>query len=87
MQGKYILAIVDLEEAIEQNPTTFIGRWWLAAAYAQVGRQKDAVWQLEEIRALREEFTIQQILDLSIINYPPYVERLTTGLRKAGAKD
>jgi len=42
---------------------------------------------MEEIHALREEFTIQQILDLSIIHYPPYVERLTAGLRKAGAKD
>jgi len=87
MEGKYSPAIADLEEAAEQNPTTFIGRWWLAAAYAQVGRQEDAAWQMEEIRVLREEFTIQKILDLSIIHYPPYVERLTAGLRKAGARD
>jgi len=87
MEGKYKPAIADLEEAAEQNPTTFIGRWWLAAAYAQVGRQEDAAWQMEEIHALREEFTIQQILDLSIIHFPPYVERLTVGLRNAGAKD
>jgi len=87
MEGKYKPAIADLEEAAEQNPTTFIGRWWLAAAYAQAGRQEDAAWQLEEIRVLREEITIQQILDFSIIHYPPYVERLTVGLRKAGARD
>jgi len=87
MEGKYKPAIADLEESVEQNPTTFIGRWWLAAAYAQAGRQEDADWQVEEIRVLREEFTIQQILDLSIIHFPPYVERLTAGLRKAGARD
>jgi adenylate cyclase len=87
MEEKYSPAIADLEQSVEQNPTTFIGRWWLAAAYAQAGRQEDAAWQMEEIRVLREEFTIQQILDLSIIHYPPYVERLTAGLRKAGGRD
>ena len=42
MQGAYDGAVSDLEKAAERNPTTFVSRWWLAAAYAQDGRQEDA---------------------------------------------
>jgi tetratricopeptide (TPR) repeat protein len=87
MQGDYDAAIVDLNRAVEQNSTTFMGHWWLAAAYARAGREEDAAWQLDEIQTLGEVFTILQLIELSIIHYPPYVERLTEGLRKAGASD
>jgi len=88
MEGDYKAAIADFEEAVERNPTTYFVRWWLAAAYALVGRQDDADWQLEEMRGLGFRLTIKEVIEQeAVIRHPPYVERYVAGLRKAGIPD
>ncbi|UCH40491.1 MAG: hypothetical protein JSU67_01950 [Gammaproteobacteria bacterium] len=84
MQEDYEAAITDLERASERSPTVLFVRWWLAAAYAQAGRQDDADWQLEEMMELGFHSTVKELLETSVIHHPPYVERFAAGLRKAG---
>lgn len=85
MEGNYDAAIADFEEAVQRNPTTYFVRWWLAAAYAQAGRQQDADWQLEEMRGLGFKLTVKEVIEQeAVIRHPPYVERYAAGLRKAG---
>ncbi len=80
----YTGAIADLETATQQNSTTFITRWWLAAAYAQNGEPEEAEWQVEEVVGLGIEPTIDSILETSLIFDAPFRERFVEGLRMAG---
>jgi TolB-like protein/Tfp pilus assembly protein PilF len=85
MQEDFDAAISDLELAVAQNPTAVFLRWWLAAAYAQVGRQDDAEWQTEEMNALGFYSTVGEIVRSNpVIAFPPYVALFADGLRKAG---
>jgi hypothetical protein len=84
MREEYEAAIIDLESAAEKSPTALFVRWWLAAAYAQAGRQDDAEWQLVEMTDLGFHSTVKELLETSVIHHPPYVERFAAGLRKAG---
>lgn len=85
--GDYDKAIRDLEVATQKNPTSFIPRWWLAAAYAQSGDTGEAEWQIEELKELGHELTISKILDDSLIFHPPFVEKLADGLKQAGFRE
>ncbi len=88
MEGDYAAAAALFEKGVRQNPTANFVRWWLAAAYAQAGRQQDAEWQLEEMKSLGFQGTIKDVMTSdSVIRHPPYVERYMAGLRKAGIPD
>ena len=80
----YTAAIADLEAATQKNSTTFITRWWLAAAYAQNGEPGEAEWQIEEVAELGFDPTIDNILETSLIFHAPFRERFVEGLRMAG---
>lgn len=85
MQTNYEAAVADLERAVERNPTAVFLRWWLAAAYAQAGRQDDAQWQVEEMRGLGFSSKVKEVVETTIlIRHPPYRESYADGLRKAG---
>jgi tetratricopeptide (TPR) repeat protein len=80
----YEAAIADFDSATQQNPTSFISRWWLAAAYAQSGDPGEGEWQIEELTELGFDMTIGDILDGSLIFHPPFQERFVEGLRLVG---
>jgi TolB-like protein/Flp pilus assembly protein TadD len=85
MQGDFKAAVSDLERAAEQNPTAIFVHWWLAAAYAQAGLQEEADWQIEELRVLGFDSTVDDILaSNAVIHHPPYAKLFAEGLRKAG---
>ena len=85
MKGDFAAAIADLEKAAAQNPTAVFVRWWLAAAYALAGRQEDAEWQVEEMRALGfKPRTSRLVTSMAIIHHPPFRTRMRDGLLKAG---
>jgi tetratricopeptide (TPR) repeat protein len=83
----YEAAIADFEAAAERSPTAQFVRWWLAASYAQVGRQDDAEWQVEELHLMGFEGTIATIMDTQPIRDPDYLALYEEGLRKAGFSD
>ena len=84
MAEDYENAIVDFETAAQRSPTAQFVRWWLAASYAQAGRQDDAEWQVEELFDLGFEGSISTI-DQAWPNWSaPLMERKNEALRKAG---
>jgi len=84
MAEDYEKAIADFERAAERSPTAQFIRWWLAASYAQVGRQDDAVWQVEELKAMGFKGSIATII-ASWPNWPPsFKKRYMGAMRKAG---
>ncbi len=82
--GNYDSAIADFEAAAERNPTVLFLRWWLAASYAQVGRQDDAEWQVEELKAMGFTGSIATIIETQPLQHPPLMKIYTAALRKAG---
>ena len=87
LQSDYEAAIDDFEAAVQQNPTSFIPRWWLAASYAESGAPDEAEWQIEELKELGFDLTIGGILESSLIFHSPFKELLADGLRKAGISE
>ncbi len=77
-------AVASMEKALERNPAAIFVRWWLAAAYAQAGRQDDADWQMEEVRAMDVLVTAEDIVDQTTVHGPAQVKLFTEGLLKAG---
>ena len=80
----YEAAIEDFEAAMERSPTALFVQWWLAAAYAQVGRIDDAEWQVEELVMSGFDGSIETIMQTQPIKDPVYLERYRTGLLLAG---
>ncbi len=84
MVEDYESAIADFEAAAERSPTALFLRWWLAASYAQVGRQEDAEWQVEELMSLGFDGSIATITETQAIQHPAYLKLYKEGLHKAG---
>jgi adenylate cyclase len=82
--GRYDEAAPILERAVELNQSYLLSHLLLAAAYGQVGNEEGADWQQVEILGLDPDFTIGDWLSREIIVDQSYLERLTSGLRKAG---
>jgi TolB-like protein/DNA-binding winged helix-turn-helix (wHTH) protein len=87
MQGDFEAAVADMEVAVEKNATAVFVRWWLAAAYAQAGRLSDADWEVQELQALGNRSTAEEIVaSNAILTHPANRELFLDGLRKAGIR-
>ncbi len=82
--GRYQDAIEALEPGLGTNPSSERMRVWLAAAYAQDGREADAKWEAEQVLALNPDFSLQRIRQAFPFKEPADTERFLDGLRKAG---
>jgi adenylate cyclase len=80
----YDAAIADFEAASNRSPTAMFLRWWLAASYAQVGRQDDADWQVMELESMGFNSDIPTIIETQPIQDPGYIAIYEKALRKAG---
>ena len=86
LQGDYAAALKDLKIAIERNQTVIVVHYWLAATMAQAGRIEAAEWQVEELRGMEHDMTMDEILQQNPIAFAPYREKFIEGMRKAGFK-
>jgi TolB-like protein/DNA-binding winged helix-turn-helix (wHTH) protein/Tfp pilus assembly protein PilF len=84
--GRYQEAIEALEQGLGTNPSSERMRVWLAAAYAQAGREEDAKWEAEQVLALNPDFSLQRIRQAFPFKDPADIERFLDGLRIAGIK-
>jgi adenylate cyclase len=84
VQGRYGETVEALERALEANPAHERARIWLAAAYAQVGREEDAAWQVAEVLSLDPAFSLAGMQLAFPFKDPRDLERLFDGLRRAG---
>ena len=82
--GRYQEAIKVLEQGLETNPSSERMRVWLAAAYAQGGREDDAKWEADQVLALNPDFSMQRIRQAFPFKDPADMERFLDGLRIAG---
>ena len=82
--GRYQEAIEALEQGLESNPSSERMRVWLAAAYAQDGREDDAKWEAEQVLTLNPDFSLHRIRQAFPFKDPADIERLLAGLRIAG---
>lgn len=82
--GRYQEAIEALEQGLGTNPSSERMRVWLAAAYAQAGREEDAKWEAEQVLALNPDFSLQRIRQAFPFKDPADIEHFLDGLRTAG---
>ena len=82
--GDLEAAIRYLEEARARNPNALPIRVHLAAAYAAAGRQGDAEWEVEEVKALSPDESISLLEATHPVKDTQAMQRLVQDLRKAG---
>ena len=81
---RYQDAAANLEAVLESNPQFLHGHLFLAASYAHLGRLADAEWEVEEIRTLHPDFSIERARLSALYKHQADLDRLIDGLRQAG---
>ena len=81
---RYEDAAAKFEAVLERNPQFLHGHVFLAASYGHLGRVADAQWEVEEIRTLHPDFSIERARMSAPYKHQADLDRLIDGLRKAG---
>lgn len=84
LQGRYEQAAAHYEEVLRRNPLMLMGRKWLAATYAQLGREADAKWEVEETLMIMPDFSLAREAETIPIRRPEDLQNYIGGLRRAG---
>ena len=84
MLGRYTDAVPHLKAAVLRAPNLALGRHWLAATYAQLGRLDEARAEAAEGLRIQPWFTIGQMPFTKACKRPRDAEHLKDGLLKAG---
>lgn len=84
---QYDAAIDAFEGVLKSNPAAERVHLWLAAAYAQTGRDDDAAWEMDQVQASDEELSLERIRHAYPFKSRSDLEHLVVGLRKAGLTD
>jgi TolB-like protein/lipoprotein NlpI len=87
LQGRYQEAAVYYEEVLKRNPLMPMGRKWLAATYARLGRNADAQWEVEETLMIMPDFSVSREATTIPLRRPEHLESYIEGLRMAGFPD
>lgn len=74
-------------KSIDRNPRWRANHLYLVSTYGHLERQDDAEWEMDELRALGFEPTMENWLAIDKIQDPAYRERFFEGLRKAGVPE
>jgi adenylate cyclase len=82
MLEQYSQALPPLRDAVLCAPNFMFGHVFLAAAYAQLGRQEEAQAEAAEVLRLRPTYRIGR--NRSLFKHPMDLENLLDGMRKAG---
>jgi hypothetical protein len=64
-----------------------MGRKWLAATYARLGRKADAQWEVEETLMIMPDFSVSREATTIPLRRPEHLESYIEGLRMAGFPD
>ncbi len=82
--GDYETAIMNIEKAVEANPTVVFYRTSLAASLAMAGRQDDAEWQIDELIGMGFDKSLDELIGEVPIKDPAYRAKYREGLSRAG---
>ena len=84
--GQTDAAVDTFERMLARNPNLIDSRLHLAAAYARLGRQGDAEWQIEEILSLNPRITLEDWARRSPMQDPQRLKPLLSDLKQAGLR-
>ena len=84
---RYEAAKTSFLKTIERNPQWQSSHRYLIATYGHLGLIDDAEWQMEELRSLGFEPTMENFRRLAKYQDASYRERYFQGLRKAGVPE
>jgi DNA-binding winged helix-turn-helix (wHTH) protein/TolB-like protein/Flp pilus assembly protein TadD len=77
-------AEINLNEALKRNPSNLEARLYRAACLVREGKSKDFEWEIQEIKSLYPNFTIDEWISTYPMTAKKQLVRLTTDLRVAG---
>jgi adenylate cyclase len=84
--GRYENAIAVHKEALTRNPNLLTSHNCLAACYSMAGRDEEARAQVQEIRRISPNFSLEAIGPTSLWKNPADGKAMRDALRKAGLK-
>ena len=87
VMGEYDAAIKLLQECVSRDSAYLICRMLLASAYGLSGKIEDAEWEVEEVRNLMPDFSLQRRDMTSQFLKAEDNQRYVSGLRKAGMQE
>jgi hypothetical protein len=82
--GRDADVINTLIQSLERSPTSVLTRVFLAASYANADRLADAEWEVAELLTLDPGLSIGSVREWVPFTAPEPLERMVSGLRKAG---
>jgi tetratricopeptide (TPR) repeat protein len=79
-------AAISFERALKRNPKNYVPLIHLAAAYAHLGREKEAAAAIQKLNKVLPIFSVDFVSSPLTSKYkdPVDLDRLVDGLRKAG---
>lgn len=82
--GRHEDAVATLRDAIERNASLLSSHVFYTAALSRLGRKDEAVWAANQIRALSQSFTAENVSGMFPIKDPTKQQALIDDLRRAG---
>ncbi len=82
--GRYAEAITAFHDGLKSNPSSERLRIWLAATYAQTGQLDEARWQIEQVKLVNPELSLERQKQAFPFTEPADLDRFLNGLRAAG---
>jgi TolB-like protein/thioredoxin-like negative regulator of GroEL len=83
-QGLYGQAALELQAALERNPTHTRARLWLAASLARLGQREEAAWQVQELLSLNPELSLSRLVHAFPLADPEHCASLARSLAELG---
>lgn len=87
LAGRYADALPWVERGLRENPNHSLTNRIAAATYALAGRQAEAEQAAARLIRIDPSFRVARLKDYVPLRRPEDVERLSSGLRKAGVPD
>ena len=82
--GRYAEAITAFQDGLKSNPSSERLHIWLAATYAQTGQLEDAKWQIEQVKLVNPDLSLERQKQAFPFTDPADLDRFLNGLRDAG---
>jgi adenylate cyclase len=86
LAGRYEEAVSAFKKALQRSPDNILAHNYLAACYINMGREKEARAEAEEILKINPKFSVDHFA--KVLNFKDQSQRdnLINALRKAGLK-
>ena len=82
--GRAEEAVIQLERALQLNPSWIYAHVYLAAAVGKLGERDEAEWQKDQVLLLDPDFTVESWIAAELIINQAYLDQLAKALYLAG---